>query len=89
MGPAQEQANLEKHRITFSESTSVFADPLARVFADEDHPGNEQREIIIGHSSQERLLVVSFTEKVEDVVRIINARAADPDERRDYEEETR
>jgi uncharacterized DUF497 family protein len=48
--PRKNQANLEKHRISFSEATSVFGDPLARIFADEDHSADEQREILIGHS---------------------------------------
>jgi uncharacterized DUF497 family protein len=63
--PRKDQANLEKHRITFSEATSVFAHPLARIFADEGHSADQQREIIIGHSQAKRLLLVSFTEAAE------------------------
>lgn len=46
--PRKDQANLEKHAVTFSEATSVFGDPLAQIFADEDHSTDERREIIIG-----------------------------------------
>jgi uncharacterized DUF497 family protein len=56
----KDQANEVKHGI--SEATSVFGDPLARIFADEDHSADEQREIIIGHSREKRLLLVCFTE---------------------------
>ena len=63
----------------------VFADPLARIFDDEDHSIQEQREIIIGHSAKERLLVACFTAQGESV-RIIIARKATRGERRDYEE---
>ena len=50
----------------------------------EDHSVEELREIIVGHSSQNRLLVVSFTER-DDVIRITSARKADREEREDYE----
>ena len=84
--PRKDQANLEKHRITFSEATSVFGDPLARIFADEDHYTDEQREIIIGHSQAKRLLLVCFAEPQEGWVRIISARRATRREQHDYEE---
>jgi uncharacterized DUF497 family protein len=63
----------------------VFGDPLAAIFDDEAHSGEEQREIIIGHSSNNRLLLVSFTERA-GAVRIISARRATRQERKDYEE---
>jgi uncharacterized DUF497 family protein len=83
--PRKDQVNLERHRIGFSEATSVFADPLARIFADEDHSANEQREIIIGHSQANRLLLVCFSEPEEGRVRIISARRATRREQHDYE----
>jgi len=54
-------SNLSRHRVSFEEALTVFSDPLARIFDDEDHSVEERREIIIGHSSQRRLLVVCFT----------------------------
>lgn len=63
----------------------MFRDPLARIFDDPGHSIGEQREIIIGHSAQGRLLLVSFTERGE-FTRIISARRGDAMERRDYEE---
>lgn len=80
-------SNLRKHTVSFSEAESVFRDPLAAVFLDEDHSIDEKREIIIGYSERRRLLVVSYTERFEDNVRIISARRADPDERRHHENE--
>ena len=71
--------------MSFQETLTVFADPLARIFDDEDHSVEEQREIIIGHSAKERLLVVSFTAKGESV-RIFSARKATRRERKEYEE---
>ena len=60
----------------------------AKIFDDEDHPGEEQREIIIGHSTQEHLLLVSLTQR-EGAIRIISARKATRHERKDYEEGVR
>jgi len=63
----------------------VFRDVLARIFDDEDHSTDEQREIIIGHSAKQRLLIVCFTSQGESV-RIFSARKATRREREDYEE---
>ena len=84
--PAQAVANLAKHGITFEEALTVFMDPLARIHVDPDHSEAESREIIIGHSIQHRLVVVSFVER-DGTVRLISARLATKRERRDYEEE--
>ena len=46
---------------------------------------DEQREIIIGHSVQQNLILVSFTGD-EDQVRLLSARKAARTERKDYEE---
>jgi len=79
--------NLKKHGVAFEEALTVFADPLARIFDDPDHSENERRELIIGHSASQRLLVVSFTER-EPRTRIIGAREATVRERGDYEQNT-
>jgi uncharacterized protein len=83
--PKKAASNLKRHGVSFEEATSVFANPLARIFDDEDHPVEERREIIVGHSAQDRLLVICFTER-EDAIRIISARKATKNERKDYEE---
>ena len=77
--------NLTKHGVSFEEAATVFNDPLAAIFDDEAHSIEENREIIIGHSNTNRLLLVSFTERSEQV-RIISARRAMKREREDYEE---
>jgi hypothetical protein len=78
--------NLSKHGVSFLEAQTVFLDPLARVFDDELHSVGELREIIVGHSSDGRLLLVSFAEREIGLVRIISARRATRRERSDYEE---
>jgi uncharacterized protein len=79
------RTNLQEHGVSFEEASTVFRDPLARIHDDPEHSIGEQREIIVGHSTGYRLLLVSFTERGE-FVRIISARRPDPDEQRDYEE---
>ncbi len=85
---AKEKAasNIQKHGVSFDEASTVFRDPLAWIFDDEDHSGYEGREIIIGHSMNGRLLVASFIERFGPTVRIISARSATKMERADYEE---
>jgi uncharacterized DUF497 family protein len=78
-------SNLKKHQVSFDEATTVFRDPLAAIFDDEIHSTEERREIIIGHSLFNRLMLVCFTEQ-EEVIRIISARLATKREREDYEE---
>lgn len=76
--------NLTKYGISFETAKTVFKDPLAYIFEDEWHFVGEQREIIVGHDRDNRLLLVCFTEKA-NAIRIISARLATQKERRDYE----
>jgi uncharacterized DUF497 family protein len=83
--PKKAAANFTKHGVAFEEALTVFSDPLARVFDDEEHSSEELREIIIGHSAQQRLLLVCFTAR-ETAIRLFSARRATKSERQDYEE---
>jgi uncharacterized DUF497 family protein len=83
---AKAATNLRKHKVGFDEAATVYADPLARIFPDDAHSSEEAREILIGHSDRRRLLLVSFTERGSDVIRIISSRVATKVERQDYEE---
>jgi hypothetical protein len=79
--------NEQKHRVGFDEASTVFADTLSITIPDPMHSDDEDRWVTMGLSHRQRLLVVVHTEKDEQqVVRIISARPADPDERREYEE---
>ncbi|MBD1805311.1 BrnT family toxin [Microcoleus sp. FACHB-SPT15] len=78
-------ANLKKHGVSFEEAKTVFDNALAVIFNDEANSLDEQREIIIGHSRRNRLLLVSFTERL-NAIRIISARIATRREREDYEQ---
>jgi uncharacterized DUF497 family protein len=83
--PRKAKRNLRKHGVSFDEACTVFDDFLALIFPDEDHSNGEEREIIVGHSILDRVLLVSFTEGPTDRVRIISARKATRREQRDYE----
>ena len=77
--------NVKNHGVGFDEALTVFADPLANIFDDPDHSGDERRELIIGQSVAPRLLIVSFAERGRRI-RLISARQTTARERRDYEQ---
>ena len=83
--PKKAKTNQTKHDISFEEALTVFADPLARIFPDEEHSVDEVREIIIGRSARQQVILVNFT-GIDDRVRIFSARKATRQERKDYEE---
>ena len=78
-------SNLRKHGVSFDEACTVFDDPLAAIFLDEDQSLDETREIILGHSIMRRLIVLCFTMRSNDHIRVISARPATRRERSDYE----
>lgn len=63
-------SNERKHGVSFEEAVTVFADPLAVTISDPDHSIGEFRFLTIGQSQTYRLLVISHTER-EDQVRLI------------------
>jgi len=83
--PNKAATNLKDHDVTFSEASTVFADPLAGIKDDPEHSESEERYIIIGMSKKFRILVVVFTER-NDAIRIISSRRATKTEREQYEE---
>ena len=78
--------NFSKHGVTFEEAKTVFNDPLYVDFYDPDHSYGEHRYILIGESTQGRLLFISFMER-NDVIRLISARVATQLERKAYEQD--
>jgi uncharacterized DUF497 family protein len=83
--PAKAAVNLLQHGVSFEEAATVFQDPLAKIHDDPDHSATERRDIIVGHSVQGQLLVVSFTDRGSKI-RLISARTVTRHERHDYEE---
>jgi uncharacterized DUF497 family protein len=84
---AKAATNLRKHKIGFDEAQTVFTDDLSITATDVEHSAIEERQVIIGKSRRQRLLVVVYTERSRRI-RLISARKATHQERRQYEEET-
>lgn len=82
--PDKAAANVKKHGVDFSEAVTVFGDPLELTISDPDHSESEFRFVSLGMSASGRLLVVAYTER-EGRTRIINAREATSQERKQYE----
>ena len=82
--PAKAEQNLDTHGVSFQEATTVFGDPLAGTIPDPDHSVGEDRYITVGYSTAGQLLVVCHVEQG-DTIRIISARRATSNERKDYE----
>jgi uncharacterized DUF497 family protein len=82
---AKDESNERKHGVAFAEAMTIFADPLSLTGYDPAHSDDEDRYITMGTSAAGRLLIVSHTDR-SDNVRIISAREASRRERRDYED---
>lgn len=82
------KANLKKHKISFDEARTIFADPRLLTFPDAEHSEDEDRFISIGLSSKFRVLLTVHAERGEDVIRIISCRRATVNERKVYDENT-
>ena len=82
---AKAQENIGKHGVSFEEASTVFSDENARLKHDPDHSQQEDRFLLLGFSAKLRLLIVchAYRENGE-VIRIISARKATPNERRQY-----
>lgn len=77
--------NLRKHGVSFDEAVTAFGDPLSILLPDPDHSVGEERYLVMGLSTANRLLVVAFVERPPRT-RIISGRLATKRERHDYEE---
>lgn len=80
----KERINRHKHGIAFPDAIAVFADDNA--FTIEDGYPDEERFVTVGTDAFERILVVVYTWRGEDI-RIISARKATARECRQYEEQ--
>lgn len=80
------EINKRIHKVSFDEAQTVFIDDFSIMKPDVEHSVSEERLIIIGTSNKNRVLVVSYTERW-DNIRIISARKATRNERKQYEED--
>jgi uncharacterized protein len=89
--PAKAASNLRKHGISFETAALAFTDVHA-VTEFEDHYGSEDRWHTTGMVNGELLLLVVHTgwdDGEREIIRIISARRADKNERRNYEKNLR
>ena len=77
--------NFVYFRIAFDKAKTVFSDVLGRLISDPEHSEGEERYILMGMSSQFRILTVCHCERNFDTIRIISARKADKFEQKLYE----
>jgi uncharacterized DUF497 family protein len=54
--PRKDAANFAKHGVSFEEAATVFGDPLGRIVNDPRHSEEEERFVLLGLSSTQRLL---------------------------------
>lgn len=78
------KSNIQKHGVTFEEATTVLQDELSLTMNDIAHSMDEERFIDIGLSSNGQIMVVTYTERGNNI-RIISCRKATPVERKAYE----
>lgn len=73
---------LKHHGISLAETEAVFHDERALTLEDDHH--DEPRWVTLGLDAKGRLLVVAYTYREPNFVRIISARCATKNERRQY-----
>jgi hypothetical protein len=87
--PQKAESNKRKHRVSFELAKQAFRDPHLKIELEGYDHGEERWRAVgqVGHT----LLLVSCTIREEggiEVVRIISARKAEPQERHGYEGDT-
>lgn len=83
--PQKALSNQKKHSVSFDEAKTVFLDEQAKLIDDPIHSEDENRFILLGLSSNLRLVLVChcYRER-ESVIRIISARKASKAEESQY-----
>ena len=81
--PDKAATNLQKHSISFADAVAVFSDPFALTATDDF--ADEERFVTLGADAFGRLLVIVYTWRGDQRIRIISARKATRQERLQYE----
>lgn len=79
---AKAASNLRKHGVRFADAVAVFTDEAALTVL--DHDGSEERYVTVGMDALARLVVVVYTWRGPDRIRLISARRATRGEEADY-----
>ena len=83
--PVKARANVHTHGVTFAEAVTVLEDDFG-LTRDDPTIAEEPRFVTLGLSNQGNLLVVVYTYRGPDVVRVISAWRASRRQRETYEE---
>jgi uncharacterized protein len=84
--PGKAAVNARKHKVSFELAKTVFYDEFAVQFFDTENSSAEDRFLLLGLSSDARLLLVCHCERDEgEVIRIISARKATQREAKFYQ----
>ena len=86
--PANAKANIESHGVSFVEAVTVLEDDFALTREDSDAL-DEQRFVSLGMSGVGNHLVVVYTYREPDVIRLISAWKANKPQRSRYEKNRR
>ena len=85
--PVKAESNLRKHGVSFEDAAQVFLDPLRIETLDGQEAYGEDRWKTVGYVEPALLMVVyTFRDKDDDIIRLISARKADAYERAQYSE---
>jgi uncharacterized DUF497 family protein len=83
--PPKAEANLRTHGVSFAEAVTVLEDDFALTREDPD-AAEEARFVTLGLSSWGNLLVVVYTYRRRDIIRLISAWKANKRQKALYEE---
>ncbi len=85
--PKKDRANIKKHGLSFGEATLLFTGggEYLEIY-DETHSEDEDRFIAIGPTAR-GIIVVVYTERTADLIRIISARLASKKEIQQFREQ--
>ena len=86
--PHKAEANRKKHGVSFADAISVLEDDFALTQEDSDAAG-EQRYVTLGINAASTLLVVVYTYREPDIVRLISEWKANKAQRTQYEKRRR
>ena len=78
------ERNEAKHGTSFAEGSTCFYDQNALELYDPEHSKDEDRFLLLRRSDRGRVLVVSFTEREEETLRLISVRPATHKEEEQY-----
>jgi uncharacterized DUF497 family protein len=80
--PAKARSNFKKHGVRLADGEAVLSDPNALTLEDTDH--DEQRWVTLGDDGSGAILVVVYTYRNPNYVRLISARRALAHEAQQY-----